>query len=366
MVKKVKISLKDTSYHIHIGNNLLTKINNFHKNRFNDRPKILTYDKNLSETPILSVIRKKLGSSTRSIAIEPGEKSKSIMALEKLYNNLIKAGVDRGTVIYVFGGGVAGDLVGFAASTILRGLDYVQIPTTLLSQIDSSVGGKTAINSKYGKNLIGSFYQPSLVLIDIDTLKTLSERQMKSGYAEMIKYAIINDLSFFKWLEKNGTNILSKNNSYLEESIKKCVISKAKIVSLDEREKKQRTLLNLGHTFAHAFEKKSNFTQMTHGEAVSVGIVLAAKLSSKLKYCKEVESNRIENHLKSLKLPTELKHLFSKNIKATSLIESMKLDKKNYNNVIRFILIKGIGKAFICDKVEENDLKNFLTENGAT
>ena len=366
MIKNIKVSLKHTNYNIYIGHDLIEKADHYHKEFFKVRPKIVAFDANLSNTALLKTFFKKLGKNTKKLPIPSGEKNKSIKALEILYDNLLSAGIQRDTVIYAYGGGVIGDLVGFAAATILRGVDYVQIPTTLLSQIDSSVGGKTAINSSFGKNLIGAFYQPKLVLIDIDTLSSLPQKQMKTGYAEMIKYAIINDIKFFEWLEKNGKNILSKNNEHLVEAIFKCVFSKAKIVSEDEKDKNQRTLLNLGHTFAHALEKNSNFNDITHGEAVSVGLVLATSLSYKLYYCELQESKRVEKHLRQLGLPTEISNLFTKNIKADKIIEAMKLDKKNFNKIIRFILIRGIGKAYDCDRVLKKDLKEFLIENGAT
>jgi len=369
MVKNIKVSLKHTNYNIYIGHDLIEKADHYHKKFFKLRPKIVVFDAGLTNSAMLKTFLNKLGKlggNTITIPIPPGEKSKSIKTLEKLYNNLLSSEIQRDTVIYAFGGGVIGDLVGFAAATILRGVDYVQIPTTLLSQIDSSIGGKTAINTSYGKNLIGAFYQPKLVLIDIDTLSSLPQRQMKTGYAEMIKYAIINDLKFFEWLEKYGKNVLFKNNKYMVDAIFNCVLSKAKIVSKDEKEKNKRALLNLGHTFAHAFEKNSNFNDITHGEAVSVGLVLAARLSSKLDYCDLQHSRRVESHLRQLGLPTEISNLFTNNIKADKIIKTMKLDKKSLNKIIRFILLKGIGKAFICDKVPEKDLKKFLIENGAT
>lgn len=365
MVKLIKIKLKSSDYNIYIGNKILEKADLYHNNLFKNRPKIIAFDKNLYKTSIFRILSKRLGNNTKVIPIEPGEESKSLKGLEKLYNSLLKAGINRDTVIYALGGGVTGDLVGFAAATILRGVDYVQIPTTLLSQIDSSVGGKTAINNRYGKNLIGSFYQPKLVLVDIEALQSLSQRQIKTGYAEMVKYAIINDPNFFEWLENNGQQILNKDHKCLEKSVYSCISAKVNIVSKDEKDKNQRALLNLGHTFAHAFEKNSNYKDLTHGEAVSVGLILASKLSHKLKYCSIEDAIRIEEHLDKLKLPVKIQNLFSKNVRADAIIKAMKLDKKNLDKLIRFILIKGIGKAFICDKVKEDVLKKFLIENGA-
>ena len=211
MAKIVKVNLKNNAYNIIIGDNIIKNINNFHQQYFNQRPKVVIFDNKLSESIYLRLLITKLGKETKKISIPSGEKSKSLKILSNLYDQLFSYNVDRNTVIYAFGGGVIGDLSGFAASSYMRGIDYVQVPTTLLSQIDSSVGGKTAINSSYGKNLIGAFYQPKLVLIDINTLNSLPKKQMITGYAEMVKYGLINDENFFLWLEKNGTYILKKD-----------------------------------------------------------------------------------------------------------------------------------------------------------
>ncbi len=363
MTKIVNVNLKNNKYKIIIGNNTLNKVNYFHKHHFQKRKKIIIYDKNLNSNVLLKLLIKKLGKDTPCIAIPSGEKSKSIERLEKLYNSLFNLKIDRSTILYAFGGGVIGDLTGFAASTIMRGVDYVQIPTTLLSQIDSSVGGKTAINNKYGKNLIGSFYQPKLVLIDTRTLKTLPKKQMISGYAEMIKYGFIKDKSFFSWLEKNGNLVLKKNFEKLEFSINKCVKAKVKIVKKDEKDIGQRALLNFGHTFAHAFERVSNYKNFSHGEAVAVGMLLAFKLSTQLKFCHKNDLNRVTKHYDQLKLPTNIKYLLKNNTQTNKIVLAMKLDKKTINNIITFILVKGVGKAFICDTVKEESLIKFLNEN---
>jgi len=363
MTKIVNVNLKKNKYKIIIGNNTLNKVSYFHKYHFQKRKIIIIYDKNLHDSVILKLLMKKLGKDTPNIAIPSGEKSKSIERLEKLYNKLFNLKIDRSTILYAFGGGVIGDLTGFAASTIMRGIDYVQIPTTLLSQIDSSVGGKTAINSIHGKNLIGSFHQPKLVLVDTRTLKTLPKKQMLSGYAEMIKYSFINDKNFFSWLENNGNLVLNKNYKKLEFAINKCCKAKVKIIEKDEKDLGQRALLNFGHTFAHAFEKVSNYKGFTHGEAVAVGMLLAFKLSTKLKFCNKNDLNRVIKHYEHLKLPSSINYLFKNNVQSHKLISAMKLDKKTISNIINFILVKGIGKAFICDTVKEQNLKKFLNEN---
>ena len=363
MTKTINVNIKNNSYKIIIGSNIIDDINSLHKKYFGHRPKIVIFDKKLSKSIYLKLLVTKLGKETKSISVPSGEKSKSLNSLNNLYNKLFSNSIDRSTVIYALGGGVIGDLSGFAAATYMRGIDYVQVPTTLLSQIDSSVGGKTAINSTYGKNLIGAFYQPKLVLIDIKTLNSLPKKQMISGYAEMVKYGLINDINFFTWLEKNGESILEKDTKALEYAIAYCCKTKSKIVAQDEKEKGVRALLNLGHTFGHAFERMSNFKYFTHGEAVSVGIILAFKFSNELKYCHIDDVTRVAIHFKKVNLPTHITDLFKKNIKSKEIIKAMKLDKKTFNNKIKLILVKGIGKAFIYDTVKESKLNIFLKNN---
>ena len=364
MTKTINVNIKNNSYKIIIGNDIIEKVDILHKNYFNKRSKVVIFDARLSKSIYLKSLVNKLGKDTNSISIPSGEKSKSINSLTKLYNKLFVNNIDRETVIYAFGGGVIGDLAGFAAATYMRGIDYVQVPTTLLSQIDSSVGGKTAINSIYGKNLIGAFYQPKLVLIDIKTLNSLNQRQMLSGYAEMVKYSLINDDKFFSWLEKNGKSILEKDNQKLEYAIAACCKSKAKIVTSDEKEKGIRALLNLGHTFGHAFERIANFKYFTHGEAIAVGIILAFKFSCDQKYCSLNDFDRVKRHFQNLNLPTEISNIFKIKIKSSDIINVMKLDKKTVNSIIKLILLKGIGKAFICDTIKEKKLNIFLKNNG--
>jgi len=363
MNKTIKVNLKNNEYKIIIGYGAINSINQLHKQYFPKRNKIIIYDKKLQKNSTFKLLLNKFGKNTESISVPSGEESKSIYRLEKIYNKLFKLKIDRNTVIYAFGGGVIGDLAGFVSATIMRGIDYVQIPTTLLSQIDSSVGGKTAINSKYGKNLIGSFHQPKLVLIDTKTLNSLPKNQMISGYAEMVKYALINDEKFFTWLEKNGKFILKKNFKKLEYSIHKCCKLKVAIVEKDEKEKGKRALLNLGHTFAHALERVSNYKGFTHGEAVSVGLILAFKLSYKFKYCNLKDLNRVTKHFNELELPKNISDIMKQKPKSSEIVSAMKLDKKTINNVINFILAKGIGKAFKCGTVKEKPLRLFLDEN---
>jgi len=363
MTKIINVNIKDNEYKIIIGYETLNSINQLHKKYFPKKNKVIIYDKKLQNSSAYNILLNKLGKNTQTISVPSGEESKSIHRLEIIYNKLFKFKIDRNTVIYAFGGGVIGDLAGFASATVMRGIDYVQIPTTLLSQIDSSVGGKTAINSKYGKNLIGSFHQPKLVLIDIKTLNSLSKNQMISGYAEMVKYSLINDEKFFTWLEKNGKFVLEKNTKKLEYSIHKCCKIKVKIVEKDEKEKSKRALLNLGHTFAHALERVSNYKGFTHGEAVSVGLILAFKLSYRFRYCNLQDLNRVTKHFDELKLPKNISDIMKQKPKSSDIVSAMKLDKKTINDIINFILAKGIGKAFKCATVKEKPLKLFLDEN---
>tara|TARA_B100002051_G_scaffold97754_1_gene93282 strand:- start:437 stop:1546 length:1110 start_codon:yes stop_codon:yes gene_type:complete len=363
MSKNIKVNLENSGYNIIIDHNILSSINKIHKKYFQSRPKIIIYDAKLKNNQILKTIISRFGDITPKISVPSGEQSKSIERLEKIYNKLFSLKIDRKTVIYAVGGGVIGDLTGFVSATVMRGIDYVQIPTTLLSQIDSSVGGKTAINSKYGKNLIGSFYQPKLVIIDTKTLNTLPKKQMLSGYAEMVKYALIKDEKFFSWLEKNGKHVLEKKVKYLEYSIYECCKSKKNIVEIDEKEKGERALLNLGHTFAHSLERISNYKGFTHGEAVAVGIILAFKLSNENNYCNRNDLNRVIRHFKDIKLPINVSDIIKYKVNTYSIMSSMKLDKKTVNNIINFILVKGIGKAFICDKINDEFLKKFLDKN---
>ena len=290
-----------------------------------------------------------------------GEAVKSFSFFEKIVNWLLETGIERDDLIIAFGGGVIGDLVGFAASTTLRGVDFIQIPTTLLSQVDSSVGGKTGINSSFGKNLIGSFHQPCLVLIDTEVLKSLSDRLLRAGYTEIVKYALINNKDFFSWLEKNGHLILAGDKEALRHAIFVSCCSKAEIVSNDERETGQRALLNLGHTFGHAIESINQYKKnINHGEAVSIGIVFALKLSQELKHLDNKKVDNAIKHLKDIGLPTSLPKSIKKNTTLKKFVLAMKKDKKVKRGKINLILLKKIGKAFITNKFPEEKLNKVI------
>ena len=349
---KVKINLKHNNYYIFLKYNIFDDIVMFHRKYYSDCKAIIITDQNVKKYYLKKLTNKftvkDIIVNTYSISI--GEKSKSFKTLEALAEKIIKKGINRDDIIYAFGGGVVGDLTGFLSSILLRGVKFIQIPTTLLSQVDSSVGGKTAINSKSGKNLIGTFFQPSAVFIDPNTLNTLPRKEFLAGYAEVVKYGLINDKAFFNWLDKNTKDNLSMVPKNIIRIISTCVRKKAEIVKLDERETKTRMLLNLGHTFAHALENELNY-KIRHGEAVSVGLLMAMKLSFNLGYATIKDFNLLENHLKRSKLPIKLKDLSNKKRwLSKNILMKMQKDKKSYKRNIHFILCKGIGTAFIKKK----------------
>ncbi len=280
------------------------------------------------------------------ITLDGGEQSKGFPAYEKLMNDLLALQPDRKTTLIAVGGGVIGDLVGFAASTLLRGVPLIQIPTTLLSQVDSSVGGKTGINTAFGKNLIGSFYQPKRVIIDIDTLHSLPKRELLAGYAEIVKYAALGDDGFMSWLEENGEKLLSLNWLSLMHAIKQCLSMKAEIVEWDAHEQNMRALLNLGHTFGHALEAEAGYDgRLLHGEGVSIGMVMAAKLSADLGMCDASVEQRLAAHLKRHDMPTKPADIAGVDWNADAICSHFGQDKKAHNGNLAFVLLRAMGEA---------------------
>ena len=305
----------------------------------------------------------KLTTTLNFIDIPGGDQTKNIDQLNEIIEKVLTYGIDRQNVIIAFGGGVIGDIAGFAASILLRGINYIQVPTTLLSQVDSSVGGKTGINSKIGKNLIGSFHQPQAVLADINILKTLPNREFRAGFAEVVKYGLIKDLEFFNWLNQEYDSIFIYDKIKLQKMITKSCEIKAKIIKNDEKEGGKRALLNLGHTFAHAIESFGNFDgRIIHGEAVSIGICLAFRLSNKLCFCSTDDTKKVINLFQKSKLPTSLHDIKKISISTSGMIQKFKLDKKNRQNELTFILNKRIGESFIKHNVSVNVLTQFLNE----
>ena len=306
------------------------------------------------------------GIPTSRIIVEEGEVSKTYAGLEKVSEALIAARIERNDLVIALGGGVVGDLAGFAAAILRRGVDFVQVPTSLLAQVDSSVGGKTGINSPQGKNLLGAFHQPVLVVADTSVLDTLSPRQFRAGYAEVAKYGVLGDEAFFTWLEASHADIFS-GGAAREHAIATSCRAKAAIVSRDERENGERALLNLGHTFGHALEAATGFSdRLFHGEGVSVGMVLAAEFSAKLGMISEAEAVRVERHLASVGLPTHLQDIAGfaqEGLKdADALMALMAQDKKVKRGKLTFILLQAIGRAVVANDVEPALVRDFLQQ----
>lgn len=306
------------------------------------------------------------GIPTSRIVVEEGEISKTYAGLEKVSEALIAAKIERNDLVIALGGGVVGDLAGFAAAILRRGVDFVQVPTSLLAQVDSSVGGKTGINSPQGKNLLGAFHQPVLVIADTAVLDTLSPRQFRAGYAEVAKYGVLGDEAFFSWLEKNHSDIV-KGGSAREHAIATSCRAKAAIVSRDERETGERALLNLGHTFGHALEAATGFSdRLFHGEGVAIGMTLAAQFSARLGMIGEADAMRVERHLIEAGLPTRLQDIagFAQEglADADALMALMAQDKKVKRGKLTFILLEGVGRAVIAKGVEPAPVRDFLKD----
>ncbi len=359
----VPIELGDRSYNIHVGRGLLTRAGELLKPVLG-RPRTVT----VTDEKVADIYLEQFGRAlsehqieNQNVILPAGEATKSFSQLERLLEELLHLGVERGDTILAFGGGVVGDLAGFAASVLRRGVAFAQIPTTLLAQVDSSVGGKTGINTVHGKNLVGAFYQPKIVLADIDTLKTLPRRDFLSGYAEVLKYALLGDAVFYDWLNQNIDNFLSLDADTLLHAIKTSCIAKAKIVEADEHEAGQRALLNLGHTFAHALEAATGFSEdLTHGEAVAIGQKLAFSFSCDLGYCDENTVGKVSDLLRKMGIRQDLHEIGGYNLSADELLAHMSQDKKVVDGKLTFILVRDIGKAFICHDVDRGKVKRFL------
>jgi len=294
--------------------------------------------------------------------VRPGEGTKSFAGLERVCEALIAARVERGDVVVAVGGGMVGDLAGFAAAVVRRGLDYIQVPTTLLAQVDSSVGGKTAINSPQGKNLVGAFYQPILVLADTAVLDTLPPRQFRAGYAEIVKYGLLGDAGFFAWLDANVKDVFA-GGAAREHAIATSCRMKATIVARDERETGDRALLNLGHTFGHALEAAAGFSdRLLHGEAIALGMALAAEFSARLGALAPEQAVRVTHHLAAVGLPVSLVGVAGGVPSADQLMLLMGQDKKVKRGKLTFVLLRDIGAAYIAPDVDPAQLRAFLVE----
>jgi 3-dehydroquinate synthase len=302
------------------------------------------------------------GLRTCAIALPPGEATKSYASLERVCDAVLEAKIERGDLVVALGGGVIGDLAGFAAAVVRRGVRFVQVPTTLLSQVDSSVGGKTGINSRHGKNLVGAFHQPSLVLADTALLDTLPVREMRAGYAEVAKYGLIDDARFFAWCEANWKGIFD-GGPERDEAVAQSCRAKAAVVVRDEHETGDRALLNLGHTFGHALERITRYdsARLVHGEGVAIGLNLAFRFSAALGLCPLSAAERVEAHLKSVGLPSRLSHVPGGCGTVDELLDAMAQDKKVKGGSLTFILARGIGQSFIASGVEAEKVRSFLT-----
>ena len=361
--------VSNLSYPIIVGDNILRDSGEILKKFVSKKKIIVVHDSffsiNGSSNNVFNEFiksMKKLTSSVVLIDIPGGDQSKNIEQLNKIMEKALASEIDRQSVIIAFGGGVVGDIAGFAASILLRGINFIQIPTTLLSQVDSSVGGKTGINSNMGKNLIGSFHQPLAVLTDTSILKTLPDREFRAGFAEVIKYGLIKDLNFFNWLKQEYESIFNHDKNNLQTVISKSCKIKAEIIKNDEKEGAERALLNLGHTFAHAIESFGNFDgRVIHGEAVSIGICLAFRLSNKLCLCSKDETEKVVNLFQKSKLPTSLNDI-ELSFTTSEMIEKFKFDKKNRQKKLTFILNKKIGESFIKHNMNVSILTQFLNE----
>ncbi|MBV8410064.1 MAG: 3-dehydroquinate synthase [Alphaproteobacteria bacterium] len=302
-----------------------------------------------------------------SVTVPAGEATKDFPAFAQLMNRLLDHRPDRKTTLVALGGGVVGDVTGLAAAVLLRGVDFIQIPTTLLAQVDSSVGGKTGINTRHGKNLVGAFYQPRLVLADTDVLDTLPRRELRAGYAEVAKYGLIDQPAFFAWCEENGAALLAGDRARRIHAIEQSCLAKARIVAADERETTDlRALLNLGHTFGHALEAETGFgDDLLHGEAVGAGMAMAFDLSARLGLCPAADAGRVRRHLAAVGLPVRLRSIGGDNRRqwqAPRLIDHMRGDKKAEAGKLTFVLVRGIGRAFVSRDVDERALTGLLDD----
>ncbi len=361
----VRVELADRAYDILIGPDLIGAAGDHIAQVAPGAACAIVTDANVAQAhlPALQASLERAGIRHATIIVDPGEGSKSWGTFARVCDAIIAARMERKDVVVALGGGVVGDLAGFAASAIRRGMDFVQIPTSLLAQVDSSVGGKTAINSEHGKNLIGAFYQPSLVLADTSALASLPEREFRAGYAEVAKYGVIDDAPFFAWLERNWRGVFTRGPE-LTEAIRKSCASKAAVVARDETEQGDRALLNLGHTFGHALESLTHYdgSRLVHGEGVAIGLACAMRFSAKLGHCSAVDATRVAAHLREVGLPTRIGHIAGWNAGADEILEAMYQDKKVSRGALTFILARGVGQSFIARGVPGDAVRAFLEE----
>jgi 3-dehydroquinate synthase len=360
----VPVALGDRAYDIVIGRGLAASLGARIKALRANAKTIIVTDETVAGHHLAAVEQALAAAGVEStrIVVPPGEGSKNYATFEKVCEAIIAARIERGDLAVALGGGVIGDLAGFAAACVRRGLDFVQVPTTLLAQVDSSVGGKTGINSRQGKNLVGAFHQPAMVIADTALLDTLSKREFRAGYAEVAKYGLLGDAAFFSWLEVNWKDLFSGGPAR-EHAIAVCCRAKAGIVARDERETGERALLNLGHTFGHALEAGCGFSgRLLHGEAVALGMVLAFEFSARKGLVSSEDAARARAHLAAVGLPTHVKDVSGGVPGVDALMNLIAQDKKVKRGRLTFILVRGIGRAFIENDVDPSEVRTFLEE----
>ena len=363
--KTVRVNLGDRSYDILIGPGLIATAAGEIAGRLKGRRMAVITDEHVAPLYLERLMEslKAQGITAVSLVLPAGEKTKSFEHLIPVCEVILGARIERNDAVIALGGGVIGDLTGFAAGIARRGSRFIQIPTSLLAQVDSSVGGKTGINSPHGKNLIGVFHQPDLVLADTDVLDTLSPREFKAGYAEVAKYGLIDKPDFFAWLEKNWQAVFAGGDARIEAIAISCQ-AKADVVAADERENGQRALLNLGHTFGHALEAATQYdgTRLVHGEGVAIGMVLAHQFSARMNLASPDDARRVETHLKTVGLPTRMDDIPGTLPPVDKLMDAIAQDKKVSGGKLTFILTRGIGQSFVADDVPGSEVTAFLKE----
>jgi 3-dehydroquinate synthase len=352
-MKTLDVDLGSRSYPIYIGQNLLGLAELI---KAASKQVLIVSNETVAPLYLKKTLTAFKDYKVASVILPDGEQYKNLTVLNQIFDKLLADHFDRQTTLVALGGGVVGDMTGFAAACYQRGVAFIQIPTTLLAQVDSSVGGKTGVNHSLGKNMIGAFHQPQCVIIDTDTLDTLDNRQLSAGLAEVIKYGLINDLEFFEWLENNVEDLLARDSQALSFAIARSCQNKAQIVAEDERESGRRALLNLGHTFGHAIETGMGYGKCLHGEAVAIGICLAAEFSAQLGWLVNEDVNRIKTLIEKMALPTSI----PKALTVEQILQLMQVDKKVRDGKVRLVLLKNIGQAIITDQYDSQLLKNTL------
>ena len=363
----IEVPIAQRAYKIEIGQDLLSNASDYIAPLLKRNKVVIITDSNVSTlySEILEKSFEASGVSHSTLTLPPGEATKSWTFLQKAVDFLLKEKVERSDVVIALGGGVIGDLVGFASAILRRGVGFVQVPTSLLAQVDSSVGGKTGINTREGKNLIGAFHQPSLVLADVEVLNTLTQRNFMSGYGEVVKYGLLGNEKFFSWLEKNGSAVFKGDIAARLEAIRMSCQIKVDIVVKDETEQGDRALLNLGHTFGHALEAATGYSnRLLHGEAVAIGCVLAFELSARLGFCSQEAPSRVRSHLRKMGMKTDIADINGGLPVAAELLSIMAQDKKVVDGKLNFILVKNIGESFITSDIDKDMILSVLNDSG--